>query len=218
MANSQIKTYHIQKIAAGEVSITGDGTSPGWKHASVLTDFSYPWEKEIPLRTAFKAVHDKQSVYFLFDVDDPHAHVELVTHDKMEVIDCSRVEIFFRKDQQLSPYYCLEIDATGRVLDYRGYFHRQFDFGWCWPSNSMTVASRRHEKGYVVELGISKQSLSELGLLSDNSWRLQAGLFRADNTHTVRPREHMRWISWVRPDAASPDFHIPSAFGLLQLD
>jgi hypothetical protein len=216
MDNPQTKTYPVQKITAGDIKITGDGTSSGWKHATLLTDFSYPWEDDTPLRTSFKALHDNHSVYFLFDVEDPHVHVEQVTGDKMEVIDCSRVEIFFRKDERLSPYYCLEIDATGRVLDYCGYFHRQFDFTWSWQANSILTSSKRHEKGYIVEVAISKQSLTSLGLL-DDSLVLQAGLFRADNTHTVRPREHMRWISWLRPDAATPDFHIPSAFGRLQL-
>ena len=215
--NSQLKMYPIKKIADGGVHITGDATSPGWNQGLPLGDFSYPWEKETPRRTSFKAVHDTHTIYFFFDVDDPHVHVEKSTDDKMDVIDCSRVEIFFRKDAQLSPYYCLEIDPTGRVLDYQGYFHRQFDFAWSWPANSMSVATRQNMAGYTVEIAISKQSLCSLGLLSEDRGQLQAGLFRADNTHPVRPREHMRWISWMRPDAPTPDFHIPSAFGLLQL-
>lgn len=166
---------------------------------------------------SFKALHGERWIYFLFDVNDPRIHVEVDTNNKLEVIDSSRVEIFFRKDERLSPYYCLELDATGRVLDYCGHYHRRFDFDWTWPSDSMVVKARNYTGGYTVEAAVSKDSLKALGLLSAKSPHLQAGLFRAECTHTVAPRDHMRWISWVRPDSASPDFHIPSAFGVLDL-
>jgi hypothetical protein len=209
---------YLVRRAPGDFEVTGRGSSPAWQQASILTDFSYPWEAARPTLTCFKAVHGEHWVYFLFEVDDPRTHVEAVTNDKREVIDSSRVEIFFRKDDQLTPYYCLEIDASGRVLDYLGNFHRQFEFDWAWPAGEYVVKASTRAGGYLVEVALSKRSLQELGLLSGNAPRLQAGLFRAECTHTVVPRDHMRWISWVQPDSPTPDFHIPSAFGVLELE
>ena len=210
------KSYRVQKIP-GDFIVTGDAASSEWHSAERLTDFSYPWESDVPSRTSFRAVHGEQWIYFLFEVDDPAVHVEVIDNHKLEAIDSSRVEVFFRKNEALTPYYCLEMDASGRVLDYCGNFHRQFDFSWSWPSGSLVVKSRKHPEGYSVEAAVSKESLIALGLLSTTSPQLQAGLFRAVCTHTVAPREHMRWVSWVRPNSLLPDFHIPSAFGLLHL-
>ena len=210
------KVYLVRKIP-GDIIVTGDGASPMWQRAERLTDFSYPWETEVPSRTSFKAIHGERWINFLFEVDDRAIHVDVIDDYKLEVIDSSRVEVFFRKDEILTPYFCLEMDAAGRVLDYRGNFHRQFDFNWSWPFGSLVVKACRHGEGYTVEAAVSKESLISLGLLSSASPHLQAGLFRAVCTHTVAPRDHMRWVSWAHPDSVSPDFHIPSAFGLLHL-
>lgn len=209
------KTYFVKKVIR-DVIVTGDGISAAWSDAEELSDFSYPWESERAPRTTFKALHNEHWIYFLFDVDDAQVHVDIIDNNKLEVIDSSRVEIFVRKDESMSPYYCLELDAAGRVLDYIGHYHRQFDFKWTWPSNALVVAARRNHKGYSVEGAISKLSLADSGVLTGNN-QLQAGLFRAECTHTVAARDHMRWISWIQPDSATPDFHIPSAFGTLQL-
>lgn len=211
------KTYLVKRTARGAVDVGGTDPSPLWKDAEVLSDFSYPWEDVTPLRTTFRSLHDDDCLYFRFEVEDPRWHVETGKTDKLEVIDSSRVEMFFRKDEQMSPYYCLELDASGRVLDYQGFFHRQFDYLWSWPADSLRIGAQSSSGGYVVEGAISKASLRKLGLFSKAEDELQVGLFRAECTLTVAPREHMRWISWLTPQSASPDFHIPSAFGLLRL-
>jgi hypothetical protein len=216
MAQLPEKPYLVRKIS-GDITVTGDGSSPAWQRAECLSDFSYSWEKETAPRTRFKSLHGERWVFFLFEVEDRHVHVDEIANNKLAVIDSSRVEIFFRKDERLSPYYCLEMDAAGRVLDYCGHFHRQFDFDWTWPANSLVVKASNHPAGYTVEVAVSKDSLNSLGLLSAVNPQLQAGLFRAECTHTVAPRDHMRWISWMHPDSPSPDFHIPSAFGVLSL-
>lgn len=215
MNASFTETYLVKKINH-DVIITGDGAAAAWSQAELLCDFTYPWESEPAPRTTFRGLHSAQWLYFLFDVEDSRVHVDFVEHSKLEVIDSSRVEIFLRRNENMSPYYCLELDASGRVLDYVGHFHRQFDFQWSWPPESLKVSAIRRSHGYTVEGAISKSSLASLGVLTDNN-RLQAGLFRAECTRTVTPRDHMRWISWRRPDAPTPDFHIPSAFGILQL-
>ena len=215
MPNHVAPTYLVRR-SPGDFEVTGKGSSPAWQHTDGLADFCYPWETEMPAPTKFRALHSARWVYFLFDVEDRQTHVDVISNDKREVIDSSRVEIFFRKDEQMTPYYCLELDAAGRVLDYRGEFHRHFEFDWAWPANELIVRATLRPEGYTIEAAVSIDSLRRLGLLT--AGQLQAGLFRAECTRTVVPRDHMRWISWVRPESPSPDFHIPSAFGLLSLE
>ena len=59
------------------------------------------------------------------------------------------------------------------------------------------------------------ESLKHLGLLND--MQLQTGLFRGKCLELDIAKENMKWISWMKPDSVHPDFHIASAFGVLQL-
>lgn len=208
------KTYSIKKID-GNLSVTGRGDDPQWRQANALTDFLYPWEKEKAPPTLFKALHNDQWVYFLFDVIDTDVNVRRVSDDKMDVAGSSRVEIFFRQDERLDPYYCLELDPLGRVLDYKGTYHRKFDFQSAWPEGGLIVRTDKNPDGYTVEFAISMESLRQLGLVKNCT--LQAGLFRANCSH-ANGEETFKWMSWMKPEAKTPDFHIPSSFGLLRLE
>ena len=209
-----LKTYSIKKTR-GNITVSGKGDDPRWLHANALTDFHYPWENEAAPYTEFKALHNEDWVYFLYNIKDHDVNVRQATNDKTEVAASSRAEIFFRIDEKLKPYYCLEIDPFARVLDYRATYHRQFDTSWSWPANQLLIKSDRRKDGYSVEFAISKKSLRDLGLLQHN--RLQAGLFRANCSHPANGEEQFKWISWMKPDSKTPDFHIPSSFGLLRL-
>lgn len=151
----------------------------------------------------------------MFDVSDPAVYIHVEKNDKSEVAASSRAEIFFRSDDRLDPYYCLEIDPLGRVLDYEGTYHRHFNEKWSWPKDHLIVKTNRRDDGYTLEFAISKVSLEKLGLLKEGT--LQAGIFRADCVRTSGETE-FKWISWENPDSKTPDFHIPSSFGLLQLE
>jgi hypothetical protein len=209
------KTYSVAKIS-GSIALSGAGDNPFWKKASGLSDFSFPWEAELPQRTTFKALHNDDALYCLFDVNDHHVIIFDGTDGKMDVVSSSRAEIFFKIDDRLTPYYCLEIDPKGRVLDYEAHYHRNFNFEWSWPDNGLTVKTTMSKNGYTVELAITKSSLRKLGLLQGN--RLQAGLFRADCKLKSNGEPAFKWISWLKPDSKTPDFHIPSAFGILELE
>ncbi len=212
---TDIKTYSVRRTS-GRLIITGKGNDPAWVNAPHLTNFLYPWEEKLPHHTSFRALHDDEWLYCLFEVTDPAVHITVKTNKKQEVVDSSRTEIFFKADDAMNPYYCLEIDAAARVLDYQGFYHRKFDFEWSWPTGHLQIRSHRWTDGYSVEIGISKESLRQLGLLNDNS--LQAGLYRADCTPQSGGKPDFKWISWIKPDSATPDFHIPSSFGRLELE
>lgn len=209
-----MKEYEVRKIA-NDLSLSGTGEDPHWATALVLNDFRYPWESEAAPRTSFRALHNDRWLYCLFDVEDHDVYIFRDRNVKTEVASSCRAEIFFRIDEKLSPYYCLEMDAAGRVMDYRGHHYRKFDLDWSWPTGQLIVKAHQTAKGYTVELAVSKASLKELGLLRNGA--LEAGLFRGDATPKNNREQEFRWISWVKPDAPTPDFHIPSSFGRLLL-
>lgn len=209
------KIYAVTKVN-GDLNLSGKGSDPLWKKATVLSDFRYPWEEATAPSTKFRALHNDAWLYCLFEISDDHVHVFRDNDDKSEVAASSRAEIFFRIDEKLTPYYCLEIDPAGRVMDYQATHYRKFDLGWSWPAAQLIVKADRRKDGYTVELAISKSSLKNLGVLKNNS--LQAGIFRGDCLPGREGEREFKWISWVKPHSKTPDFHIPSSFGLLNLE
>jgi hypothetical protein len=180
-----------------------------------LHDFSYPWLNEVSPEMAFRALWDDSFFYFRFDVVSPNTLVYRCSDDKMEVIRSDRVELFLRTDSHLNPYYCLEMDPAGRILDYRARFYRQFEYDWKWPGTGhLMIKAAMTPSGYSVEGKISLLSLQQLSLLQNHE--LQAGLFRGYCYGPSITLSQLRWISWVVPDSAKPDFHIPSAFGTIK--
>jgi hypothetical protein len=209
-----LKIYQVNPITEG-IAITGDGSNSLWKHAVEIDDFTYPWETEKPSVTSFRALHDEKWLYCLFTVQDSDIKLYVDKNEKREAVRSDRTEIFLRKDASMSPYYCLEIDALARVFDCKAEFYRKLDTAWSWPEGHLITRSNRTEKGYTIEIAISKSSLTDLGLLNNNT--IEAGLYRADCIELNGREAKFRWISWVKPDSASPDFHIPSSFGILKL-
>ena len=211
-----LKSYPVRSPGEEILSISGYGNSELWKKAALLSDFHYPWDKGIPPPTTFRALHNKDWLFCLFEVTDNNVHILRNSDNKWEVASSDRVEIFFRKDDKLLPYFCLEIDPLGRVLDYKAEFHRKFDITWSWPKDQLIIKTSQSEGGYIVELAIGKNSLRQLGLLGGN--KLEAGLYRAECMQDDDPQNHMKWISWLKPASEIPDFHIPSSFGTMALE
>lgn len=215
MVHAHAQTYAVKRIPKNVLQITGQGDHSAWKKADVLTGFSYPWETEKAPATSFSALWDGSWLYCLFRVNDDSVITLVNKNDKLEVGASDRVEIFMSADTSLSPYYCLEMDATGRVLDYRASFYRKMDYSWKWPNDQFAIKTAKLKNGYAVEIAISIQSLKDLGLLQND--RLLAGLFRAERK-SGEGRGNLHWISWIKPNAVKPDFHTPSAFGILMLE
>ena len=214
-SKSVSKTYTVKKINR-PIELTGRGQDVLWDQAIALTDFTYPWRDETPPATTFKALWTDTHFFFLYRAAD----TEIITKERglgeRDPVDSDRVEIFFKADDKMSPYYALEMDALGRVLDTEGYYHRQIDFDWNWPAGELILQASRDNSGYVVEGSISFSSLEELGMYKGER-ELQAGLYRGEYLTNDKGEITTKWISWVIPDSQTPDFHIPSSFGLLQL-
>jgi len=212
----ELKSYSVNNIKDKEIIVTGKGDDPIWKNAMELTDFIYPWENETPPFTSFKALHSNDWFYCLYEVKDEHINVFVKTNEKSEVVYSDRVEIFFRKDDKMLPYYGLELDPNGRTYDYMVEYHRKFVPDWSWPAGQLIVKANKVNDGYTVEVAISKKSLKQLELLKGNM--LESGVYRGDCVEITEDNSKIKWISWVRPDSPTPDFHIPSSFGMLKLE
>ncbi len=191
------------------------GMLPEWDRAEVLDEFHSPWTQDGVPPMTFRALWNEDAFMFRFEVVDSDIRIYTATNHKMEVVHSDRVEVFFRTNEKMDPYYCLEMDPLGRVLDYRTVFYRKFEYGWQWPGNgSLNVRTGLLPLGYWVEGAIRLNSLRELGLLKDG--KLEAGLFRGKCLEP-HPNSSFQWISWVKPESETPDFHIPSAVGNIHL-
>ena len=204
------ESYLVKPIMLESVAATLD---PGiWMEAFVLDDFRYPWNEGTPPKTVFRALHSSETFHFQFEVEDDDLCAKVFNNDQMEVAESDRVELFFCKDERLDPYYCLEMDYLGRLLSNSAQYHRKMNYDWNWPGG-FQFQSEKTGTGFSVQGSISKASLVDLGLLNDQ--QLRVGIFRGQYSH--QEGQAVRWISWIHPGTPRPDFHVPSAFGLLKL-
>ena len=211
-----MKQYTVYKVSA-PIEITGAGVDPEWSEAPILEDFSYPWRADSPPQTSFRALWSQEYLFFLFEAMDPVIQFKVDRLQKVEPVDSDRVELFFKADDKMNPYYSLEMDALGRVLDTEGRFYRKIDFDWQWPSGHLEVKAEIKEGSYTVEGQISLESLRQLGMYKDDR-QLQVGVYRAEYVFEEMRRVNARWISWVDPQSEQPDFHIPTSFGIFKLE
>ncbi len=209
------KEYLVNKVT-GEMEIDGKGSSALWSAAHELTDFTIPWfEDQHPQATSFRALWSDEDFFFLYQAEDDDIVAPGEDGDKRGVLPSDRVELFFKANGGMDPYYCLELDPRSRVLDYIARLYRNTDFDWSWPEGHLEIKTSIHDSGYVVEGRISMQSLKEMGILQDGV--MLTGLFRGDYYHTSPEETEVRWITWVRGDKDKPDFHIESVYGKLIL-
>lgn len=209
------KTYVVKKIIK-PIQITGKGADRQWKKAKELGDFPYPWRKETAPKTEFKALYDETHFYFLYRAMDAEIIQKSSGLGEKDVVASDRVELFFKGATDDLPYYSLELDALGRILDTEGYFYKEVDFAWTWPTDGLVVKASIDETGYWVEGSISFTSLRTLGLYHDDGI-LRTGLYRAEYVTQTDGKIRPQWISWIHPDSETPNFHIPSSFGVLEL-
>ena len=210
------KTYEAIYVPDAEINLDGLADEPAWELANLETGFTFPWEDRPAPRTEFRALFDDWALYFAFDVEDDDVVLADNFLTKEDVVREDRVEVFLALDDELTNYFCLEIDPLGRVLDYRASHYRQMDFSWTFPD--FDVMGQQTERGYRVEALIPLRSLERLGFPSPDSGRpIKFGIYRAEFRHTKESDWTESWISWVDPQTPEPDFHVPGSFGQLSL-
>lgn len=209
MADNKTKIYRVARAQAK----TGDDV---WKGIDELNDFAFPWLDHEAPPTRFRARWSDadQRLHFRFEVTDGDIVLGEGVDAKEQVIGSDRVELFFATDAELSRYYCLEMDPRGVVLDYAAKFHRQMD--WDWSIDDLELDTDIYQDGYSVEGSVSLDELDRLGCIhkdADGGRFLIAGAYRAEFHRGADGTVIEDWISWVDPQVATADFHIPSSFG-----
>jgi len=176
----------------------------------------FPWQDKTAPVTEFRALYSNTYIYLSYHVQDNDLVLQKNFSKEEDVAKEDRVEIFFTTDSNLEKYYCIEIDPQGRVLDYAASFYREFDSSWNCPG--LRTAASMFEGGYIVEAAIPVSTLEQLGIFSKSESSLfAAGLFRAEFDYSQNEEIVENWISWISPDSQTPDFHIPSAFGIFRI-
>ena len=209
----RVKIYQVHRADNG-IDVDGVLDEAAWGEAVSETGFTFPWQEREAPATEFRALADDAYFYFAFRVEDADIVID-DGDDEQAVARGDRVELFFTADPELRDYICFEIDPSGRVLDYRAAYYREFDRDWHLPE--LVVATVLTETGYIVEGRIPHAAFHDAGLatLADDG-KVLTGVFRAEYSHRDEGEPLAEWISWVTPSSEEPDFHIPSAFGWLQ--
>lgn len=220
LACSQQGSDSLPAVAAVQhAAITVDGHLPDWKDLSAtfeVRDFQSPWVDTPFGSTVFRAIADSAWLYFSFEVADSLL-VMLPFAEESDVASGDRVEIFLSGDSTLGNYYCLEMGPRGDVLDYRAAYYRQFDDTWGLPG--LTVAAQAIPGGYTVEGRIPIGFLRRLSeeTLPTGNFTVYMGLYRAEYRKAHTEADPVQWLTWVDPNTAAPDFHVPSSLRAIQI-
>lgn len=211
-----MKSYNVVQVEKNKIIITGKGDNAIWSKAEKLTDFISAWDKDPIKKIEFKSLWDSENIFFCFKVYDDHVHINTKDNSFESIGSSDRVELFFRTNEDLNPYYCLEIDPSSRIMDFSALPNKNFDFKWNWPKNDIFVKSSIEKDSFTVEISISISSLKKLNLIKGNM--LETGIFRAKYLKKRNSNFEPTWISWVNPNTDEPNFHIASSFGVLKLE
>ncbi len=212
---SKLKAYNVVKIDKNQLEINGKGNHSLWKKANELTNFSSPWDDASVNEITFKALWDAVNLYCYFKVQDSEIHIDTTDNTKSSINNSDRVELFFRTNSKLNPYYCLEIDPSPRLMDFKAKPNKEFDFNWNWPTDDILIKSDFQKDYFTVEIAINLVSLIQLNLL--NNGKIETGIYRAKYILQENGTYEPIWITWIDPKTETPNFHTPASFGTLNL-
>ncbi len=210
-----MKKFNVIRIEKDELIINGYGDQLIWNRADVISDFISPWNNIKPKKIEFRSLWDGKNLLFQFKISDKSIYIDKTDNSFNSIGNSDRVELFFRKDEKLNPYYCLEIDATSRVMDFRAFPNKNFEFDWNFSKKDLLVKSNINKEGFIVEGSISINYLKKLDLINDD--KIEVGVFGAKYDKKNDVEYEPTWISWVKPKSKTPNFHIPSSFGIFYL-
>lgn len=210
-----MKEYQVNLIEKNQLTTAGTLNPILWENANCLIDFSSPWKTDSFSKIEFRALWDLDFLYFNFRVFDTDIYIDKKDDSVESIGNSDRVELFFRADDTLNPYYCLEMDTAARIMDFKALPEKNFDFNWNWPENGLELKPSKDDVSFTVEGKISVQSLNELNLIHNNT--IETGVYRAKFSEIENQEYEPTWISWVDPLTETPNFHIASSFGKFKL-
>lgn len=210
------RIYTVKSLKKGEYKIKEKVNDKFWSRANILSEFFSPWDKQSTSKIEYRALWDSEKLFFQFTVCDSNLYIDSTDNSKRSINNSDRVELFFRSNKNMDPYYCLEIDPTPRIMGFMAEPNKQFDFNWNWPEEDIEVKSLIKKTHFIVEGAISIQSLTKFGLLKNG--QIETGIYRAKYNKQNNGDYEPTWITWVNPMTETPNFHIESSFGILKLE
>ena len=187
-------------------------TAPIEEYGSLLRSFRHfqglndPWDK-LTDATQVSVCSNGKTLDFHFQV--PDSTLTLTSGNTERSVDNSdRIEIFLSCDPQMACYYGFEVDPSGKVMDYKNAYYRQFNFDWngrVATAGNVFPAGYLSPAGYRVDASFGLDYLRELGVLQPDGTVLM-GLFRAD----ALPSGDIQWYTLLDPRTPEPDFHLPA--------
>lgn len=210
-----MKEYQVKLVSENHINFNESLNGSFFEKANCLTDFCSAWNEDPILKIEFRALWNLENFFFNFRVFDTDVYLDQKDDSFDSIGNSDRVELFFRTNEFLNPYFCLEMDASGRLMDFKAHPNKDFDFDWKWPKKDLDIKTSKDEISFTVEGRISIQSLRELNLIQDNS--IEAGVYRAKFSKNEKQEYEPTWISWVNPNTETPNFHIASSFGKFRL-
>ena len=210
-----MKEYQVKLMSENHINFNESLNVSFFEEANCLTDFCSPWNENPISKIEFRALWNLENFFFNFRVFDTDVYLDQKDDSFDSIGNSDRVELFFRKNESLNPYFCLEMDASGRLMDFKAHPNKDFDFDWKWPKKDLDIKTSKDEISFTVEGRISIQSLRELNLIEDNI--IEAGVYRAKFSKNEKQEYEPTWISWVNPNTETPNFHIASSFGKFRL-
>lgn len=210
-----MKEYQVKLVSENHINFNESLNVSFFDKANCLTDFCSAWNEDPILKIEFRALWDLENFFFNFRVFDTDVYLDQKDDSIDSIGNSDRVELFFRTNESLNPYFCLEMDASGRLMDFKAHPNKDFNFDWKWPKKDLDIKTSKDEISFTVEGRISIQSLRELNLIQDNS--IEAGVYRAKFSKNEKQEYEPTWISWVNPNTETPNFHIASSFGKFRL-
>lgn len=211
-----LKAYKVNLVKQNEKVRIDKLDTDFWEKANCLADFCSPWKTDSFSKIEFRALWDSEYLYFNFQVFDSEIYIDRKDDSTESICNSDRVELFFRKNEKLSPYYCLEMDVDARILDFEAYPNWNFDYDWKWPKGHLEIYSFKNANSFIVQGRISMASLNKLDLIHNNV--IETGVYRAKFSKNENSEYEPTWISWVNPKTEEPNFHIASSFGKFILE
>lgn len=205
----------IKTLPQSNIKLDGRLSEKEWAGIAPV-DLRSPWVKRTDHIANYRSFTDRQYFYFGFEVTDTTLML-YVSSQEADVAKGDRVELFFANKADLKNYYCLEMSPADKVLSYSAKHYRVFDNSWNLPG--LELSAQVKKGGYTVEGRLPMAALRQIAgqTASDTKpFKLYTGVFCGD--YFGVNENDVEWHSWITPKSATPDFHIPSAFGVFEFE
>ncbi len=204
---------HAHHVSGDPPVIDGRGGDAAWSAAAAVswdTDFA-GHATSIPTRARF--AWSDAGLYALWELANAGLHTDAsrptdVERPKLYEEDCVELLLTPRAAQP-SHYFEIELGPFGHFFDIdvdRG-AHKE-DTAW---SSGVRVATTRDATARTATIEAVLSAKDVRAALAPGA-RLKVGLYRIEG---ASPRTY---LAWSPPRTASPNFHVPAAFGTLVLD